>query len=454
MDFTSINPTTGETLKRYALWTDTELELALRLTADASTAWSSIRIAERCELLGNVAGALRKHTDVYASKITLEMGKPIREARAEIEKCAWACEFFAQNAEAFLRDEPVETDAKRSYVAFQPIGTVMGIMPWNYPFWQVFRCAAPALAAGNCVLLKHASNVPQCAEAIEDLFLQSGFPPGVFQWLRISHVQSDKLIEDARIHALSLTGGERAGRRIAALAGKNLKKTVLELGGSDPFVVLADADPEQAATAAVAARFQNCGQSCIAAKRFILIESVADEFLVRFKPKVEALAIGDPFREDTRIGPMARVDLREQVHRTVIESMRRGAVPLAGCRPLEGPGYFYAPSILDRAQPGMPAYEEELFGPVAVIVRASDEQEALNMANRHRYGLGASVWTRDPRKGEDFARRLQCGVAFVNGMVKSDPRMPFGGVKASGYGRELGIYGVREFTNIKSVWIG
>ncbi|HYE37776.1 NAD-dependent succinate-semialdehyde dehydrogenase [Methylocaldum sp.] len=453
MDLISINPTTGETQKRYASWTDIELEQAQQLTADASTAWQSTRIDERRELLENVAGALRSRLDFYASKITQEMGKPIREARAEIEKCTLACEFFAQNAERFLRDEPVETDASRSYVTFQPIGTVMGVMPWNFPFWQVFRFAVPVLMAGNCALFKHASNVPQCAETIEEVFLQSGVPSGVFQWLRISHAQSERLIEDARVHAVSLTGGEQAGRRIAALAGKSLKKTVLELGGSDPFVVLADADLEQAATVAVTARFRNCGQSCIAAKRFILIDSIADEFLTLFKRKVETLAIGDPSREETEIGPMAKSDLRDKIHRMVTESVRQGAVPLTGCHSMERAGFFYQPSILDRVQSGMPAYEEELFGPIAVIVHARGEQEALQKANQHRYGLGASVWTRDLPKGEDFARRLQCGAAFVNGMVKSDPRMPFGGVKNSGYGRELGIYGLREFTNIKSVWI-
>jgi succinate-semialdehyde dehydrogenase/glutarate-semialdehyde dehydrogenase len=454
MDFISINPTNGETIKRYAAWTDDELERALQLTADASPAWQSTRIAERSALLEKVAGELRNRSDFYAAIITQEMGKPIREARAEIEKCAWVSEFFAQKAEDFLQNEPVETDASRSYVVFQPLGTVLGIMPWNFPFWQVFRFAVPVLAAGNCALLKHASNVPQCAEAIEEVFLKSGFPSGAFQWLRISHAQSERVIEDTRVHAVSLTGGEQAGRQIAALAGKSLKKTVMELGGSDPFVVLADADLDLAATTAVTARFQNGGQSCIAAKRFILVESIADEFLTLFKQKVEVLAIGDPSREETRLGPMAKRDLRDGIHRTVAESIRQGAVPLLGCEPMEGPGYFYKPSILDRVRPGMPAYEEELFGPVAVIVRASDEREALHKANQHRYGLGASVWTRDREKGEDFARQLQCGAAFVNGMVKSDPRMPFGGVKDSGYGRELSIFGLREFTNIKSVWIG
>lgn len=454
MEFISINPTTGETVKRYAAWTENELEQAMRRTAETAPAWQSTRVDERCERLKAIAAELRNRSDAYASKITLEMGKPIQEAHAEIEKCAWVSEFFAENAERFLRDELVETDASRSYVAFQPLGTIMGVMPWNFPFWQVFRFAVPALAAGNCVLLKHASNVPQCAEAIEELFLRSNFPSGVFQWLRVSHAQSEQLIADSRIHAISLTGSEQAGRRIASLAGTSLKKTVLELGGSDPFVVLADADLELAATTAITARFQNCGQSCIAAKRFILVDAIADEFLALFKHKVQLLTVGDPSQEETRIGPMARSDLRDGIHRSVAESIRQGAVPVLGCKPVAGPGYFYEPSILDRVTPGMPAYEEELFGPVAVIVRARDEQEALTTANRHRYGLGASVWTRDRRKGEEFARRLQCGAAFVNGLVKSDPRMPFGGVKNSGYGRELGIYGLREFVNIKTVWIG
>ncbi|CAI8822477.1 NAD-dependent succinate-semialdehyde dehydrogenase [Methylocaldum szegediense] len=454
MDYISINPATGETLKRYTTWTEDELEQAMRQTAEAAPAWQSTRVGERCERLKAIAAELRNGLDAYASKITLEMGKPIQEARAEIEKCAWVSEYFAENAERFLRDEPAETDASRSYVTFQPLGTILGIMPWNFPFWQVFRSGIPALAAGNCVLLKHAWNVPQCAEAVEELFRRSDFPAGVFQWLRISHAQSEKLIDDARIHAISLTGSERAGKRIASLAGASIKKTVLELGGSDPFVVLADADLELAATTALTARFQNCGQSCVAAKRFILVDAIADEFLELFKHKVQSLTVGDPSWEETRIGPMARSDLRDSLHRLVAESIRQGAVPVLGCKPVEGPGYFYEPSILDQVTPGMPAYEEELFGPVAVVVRVRDEQEALTMANRHRYGLGASVWTRDPRKGEDFARRFQCGAAFVNGLVKSDPRVPIGGVKNSGYGRELSIYGLREFVNIKTVWIG
>jgi succinate-semialdehyde dehydrogenase/glutarate-semialdehyde dehydrogenase len=454
MDYISQNPATGKTVKHHAQWNDAELGQALRQTEEASRGWREAQAAERAAALARAAGVLRGNLGHYAGLITGEMGKPIRESRAEIEKCAWVCEFYAENAERFLNDEPAETDARRSYVAYQPLGTVLAVMPWNFPFWQVFRFAAPALAAGNCGLLKHAANVPRCAEAIEAVFAQAGFPSGVFRWLPISHAQAEKLIGGPQVQAVTLTGSERAGRRIAGLAGAALKKTVLELGGSDPFVVLEDADLDQAAETAVAARYQNCGQSCIAAKRFILVEAIADEFLARFRRQVEALPVGDPAREETRLGPMARSDLRETLHRQVAESIRGGAEPVIGCHPLDGPGFFYAPSILDQVRPGMPAYDDELFGPVAAVVRVRDEAEALETANRHRYGLGGSVWTRDIDRGEGFARRLQCGAAFVNAMVKSDPRLPFGGVKDSGYGRELGAFGLREFTNIKSVWIG
>jgi succinate-semialdehyde dehydrogenase/glutarate-semialdehyde dehydrogenase len=454
MDCISLNPATGETVKYYALWDDVELERALRRTEAVSPVWQAVSVRERGALLNRAAGVLRGNIEHYAALITGEMGKPIREARAEIEKCIWVCEFYADNAERFLQDEPAATDARLSYVAYQPLGTVLAVMPWNFPFWQVFRFAAPALAAGNCGVLKHAANVPRCAEAIEGVFEQAGFPFGVFRWLPISHVQAERIIADSRLHAVTLTGSERAGRRIAALAGAALKKSVLELGGSDPFVVLADADLDRAAETAVVARFQNCGQSCIAAKRFILEESIADEFLSRFRRRVEALPVGDPMREEIRIGPMARADLREGLHRQVAESVRHGAVPITGCRPLDGPGFFYSPSILDQVRPGMPAYDDELFGPVAAIVRVRDEEDALAIANRHRYGLSGSVWTEDPVRGDRFARRMQCGSAFVNGLVKSDPRLPFGGVKESGYGRELGVFGLREFVNIKSVWIG
>lgn len=454
MDYLSLNPATGKTVESYAMWDDATLAKALRVQEAAAPQWRAVPTRERATCLMAAAGLLRQNLESCARLITEEMGKPIVEARAEIEKCARGCEFYADNAERFLQSEEIETDARRSYVAYQPLGAVLAIMPWNFPFWQVFRFAAPALAAGNCGLLKHAPNVPRCAEAIEHILVQAGVPAGVFRWLPISHTQAERLIAAPQVHAVTLTGSERAGRRIASLAGAALKKTVLELGGSDPFVVLEDADLEQAVETAVTARYQNSGQSCIATKRFILIDAIADAFLDRFRRKVEGLTVGDPAREDTRIGPLARRDLRDNLHRQVAESIRGGAELLAGGEPLDGPGFFYRPSILDRVRTGMPAYDEELFGPVAAIVRAKDEAEALAIANRHHYGLGGSVWTRDPERGERFAREMQCGLAFVNGLVKSDPRLPFGGVKDSGYGRELGGFGLREFVNIKSVWIG
>ncbi len=454
MRYLTRNPATGALIQSRPAWSDAELAQALALTEQAAPLWRETPLDHRAALLRRTAELLRADIDSYAALVTLEMGKPIQEAREEIEKCALGCEFYADHAARWLADEPATTDARLSYVAYQPLGAVLAIMPWNFPFWQVFRFAAPALMAGNRGLLKHAPNVPGCAEAIESIFTAAGFPPGVFRWLPISHEQAEALIAGPGVQAVTLTGGERAGRRIAALAGAALKKTVLELGGSDPFVVLEDADLELASETAVTARFQNCGQSCIAAKRFILVDAIAEEFLARFTAKVEALNVGDPAREDTRIGPLARADLRDTLHRQVTESIRAGAAPLAGCAPLDGPGYFYAPSILDRVRPGMPAYDEELFGPVAAIARVRNEKEALAVANRHRYGLGGSVWTKDLERGERFARRLECGLAFVNGLVKSDPRLPFGGVKDSGHGRELGAFGLREFANVKTVWVG
>lgn len=453
MTFASINPATGERLADYPLWGEHELEQALAQTAAAAPDWQCSTCARRAEPMRRAAALLRGDHDRYALLIAMEMGKPIAEARAEVGKCAWACEFFAEHAERFLQAEAVATEARRSYVAYDPLGTVLAVMPWNFPFWQVFRCAVPALMGGNSVLLKHASNVPQCAEAIEQVFLEAGFPAGVFRWLRISSEQAESAIADPRIHAVTLTGSEQAGRRVASLAGASLKKTVLELGGSDPFVVLADADLEQAAAAAVTARFQNNGQSCIAAKRFVLVETIADEFVALFKEKVAALRIGDPLREETQLGPMARADLRPQLHRQVTESIGLGAAVLRGCEPIDGRGYFYRPSILDRVRPGMPVFDEEVFGPVAALIRVRDEAAALAVANRHRYGLGASVWTHDAARGESFARHLHAGAVTVNALVHSDPRLPFGGVKHSGYGRELGQAGIREFVNIKSVWV-
>jgi len=446
------NPATGETLKTFLALDNTQVDTVLQQVGTANIGWAATPIAERAACLQRAAQQLRAQRDRYAALITLEMGKPIREARAEVEKCATGCEFYAQNAERFLADEVIATDASNSYVAYQPLGTLLAIMPWNFPFWQAFRAAAPALAAGNTVLLKHASNVPQCALAIEEIF-QASFPANVLRTLLIGPEQAEKLIADARIHAVTLTGSEAAGRRIAAAAGSQLKKSVLELGGSDAFVVLADADLDEAARVAVASRFLNGGQSCIAAKRIILVESIAEDFLARFKQRLAQLKQGDPTREDTDLGPMARADLRDALHQQVTESINKGALPLMGCEPVAGPGYYYKVSLLDKVRPGMPAYDDELFGPVAAVIHAKDEADALRIANDSRFGLGGNVCTRDSKRGEIFARAMHCGQAFVNGMVKSDPHLPFGGVKASGYGRELALHGIREFVNIKTIWI-
>lgn len=449
----SINPATGEQIKAREAWQEDAIDAALEEVAGATPTWARSSVTERAGYLQQVAHTLRDRKTKLARLITLEMGKLSKEAEAEIEKCAWVCEYYAEHAPWFLADEHISSDAGDSRVIYQPLGTVLAVMPWNFPFWQVFRCAAPALAAGNTVVLKHASNVPECALAIEQLFIDTGLPQGVLRALLISSKQTEQVIADARVHAVSLTGSDFAGRAVAAAAGQALKKTVLELGGSDPFVVLEDADLETAVKTAVTARFQNNGQSCIAAKRFILVQQIAEAFLERFEAAVASLKPGDPNDPATSLAPMAREDLRRELHQQVQDSLAKGAKLLTGGVPLPGPGFFYAPTVLDRVAPGMPAYEEELFGPVASVIRATDEADALRIANDCRYGLAGCVWTEDPVRGERFARQLACGCAFVNGMVKSDPRLPFGGIKASGYGRELSLLGIREFVNAKTLWI-
>jgi succinate-semialdehyde dehydrogenase/glutarate-semialdehyde dehydrogenase len=450
--FLSVNPADGSTTEVQAFSSE-QLEGALQQAARAAPGWCATPIEQRSALMHRAAAVLRSNNEAFARMMTLEMGKPIREARAEVEKCALGCEYYADHGSAFLADEVIASDASRSLVAYQPLGTVLAIMPWNFPFWQVFRFAAPALVAGNTGLLKHASNVPQCALAIESVFTEAGFPAGVFRTLMIGSKQVAGVIEDARVHAVTLTGSESAGRQVAATAGAALKKSVLELGGSDPFIVLEDADLELAVETAVASRFLNTGQSCIAAKRFILVGDIAEPFLERFKTAVEALPTGDPLDESNRLGPMARHDLRDELHRQVVESIEQGAVAVTGCQPLAGPGAYYPPSILDQVRPGIRAYREELFGPVASIIRARDEADAIRIANDTDFGLGGSVWTVDSKRGEKIARQLQCGAAFVNGLVKSDPRLPFGGIKNSGYGRELSHHGIHEFVNAKTIWI-
>lgn len=453
MAFKSVNPATGQTVKIVETWNEMQLDQALAEVAAATPGWAARGFAERAAALHKVAAVLRSRRDELARIISLEMGKLIGEARGEIEKCAWVCEFYADHGAQFLADEIIESDAGRSLVAYQPLGTVLAVMPWNFPFWQVFRFAAPALMAGNTGLLKHASNVPGCALAIEEVFIEAGLPQGVFRTLLIPAGRVNRVIEDKRVHAVTLTGSEPAGRSVAAAAGAQIKKSVLELGGSDPFVILEDADLELTVKNAVTSRFLNAGQSCIAAKRFIPVAAIADEFVARFKAAVEELRCGDPLSESVTLAPMARLDLREDLHQQVIESITKGAVAVTGCTPMPGDGAYYQASILDRVVPGMRAYREEFFGPVALVLRAQDEADAVRIANDSPFGLGGSVWTRDSARGERVARQIQSGAVFVNGLVKSDPRLPFGGVKRSGYGRELAQHGIREFVNAKTIWI-
>jgi len=453
MSFCSRNPATGEVLAEYDTWDPVRIEQALATATETQPAWAARPFAERRALLARAAAVLRERREHYARLVTSEMGKLYREALGEVDKCALACDYYAEHGERFMADEAIESDAGKSFVAYQPLGVVLAVMPWNFPLWQVIRFAAPALMAGNVGLLKHASNVPQCALALEEVFREAGFPAGCFQTLMISASQVEGVLRDPRVAAATLTGSEPAGRSVAAVAGSEIKKTVLELGGSDAFVVLEDADLHWAVEQAVTSRFLNAGQSCIAAKRFIVVDAVAEAFVAAFRRGVEALRPGDPLDEATTLAPLARRDLRDELHEQVTESIAAGAVAVTGCGPLAGEGSFYQPSILDHVAPGMPAYGEELFGPVAIVMRARDEEDAVRLANDSRFGLGGSVWTRDAARGERVARRLECGCAFVNGLVKSDPRLPFGGVKASGYGRELSRHGMHEFVNAKTIWI-
>ena len=454
MSLVAINPATGEEIFRATGHRPQQVEAILADAANAAPAWRDLGVEARCKLLEQAAQQLDAKRDELANLMSLEMGKLIGEAKAEIEKCAKACRYYAEHAPGFLADEPIETDASRSLVTYQPLGTVLAVMPWNFPFWQAIRCAAPAMAAGNTVLLKHASNVPQCAVAIERVFEEAGFPEGVFRTLLVGSGAVDDLVADRRIHAVSLTGSDTAGRAIGKTAGEHLKKSVLELGGSDAFIVLADADLDEAVAHGVKSRFQNAGQSCIAAKRFILEDTIADEFLKRFAAAAAELVPGDPRASDTTLAPMARTDLRDELHAQVTDAIEKGAKVVMGCAPLDRPGAFYAASVLSGIAPGMRAWEEELFGPVALAITVSDADAAIEVANGSPLGLGGTVFTNDKDRGEALARRLACGSAFVNGMVKSDPRLPFGGVKDSGYGRELSRHGLMEFVNAKTLWIG
>ena len=454
MSMEVINPATGERVREYAELRVDETRLAVDNCHAAYLEWRNTSFAERATLMHRAAGILRERQEQYARLMAVEMGKPIAGGRAEVEKCAWVCDYYAEKAAAFLADEPVPTEASRSYTAYRPRGVVLAVMPWNFPLWQVFRFAAPALMAGNAGLLKHASNVPGSALAIEEVFRDAGFPPDVFRTLLIGSGGVAAVIDHPHVTAVTLTGSTPAGRAVARRAGEALKKTVLELGGSDPYVILADADLETAATACATSRLINSGQSCIAAKRFIVVDAVREQFERLFVDALRAAKMGDPLEEDTVVGPQARHDLRDELHQQVLDSLARGARLLLGGEVPEGPGAFYPPTALTDVVPGMPAYDEELFGPVASIIRVADEAEAIRVANDSIFGLGAAVFTRDVARGETIARdHLEAGAAFVNTSVKSDPRLPFGGIKESGYGRELAAFGIREFVNIKTVYV-
>ena len=451
---TTINPATGQPLAQHGIHPPEALEATLAAAASAQRSWAKVPIRQRVQLLTSVAVALRKNKDHFANLITQEMGKPIVEAEAEIEKSAWTCDFYAEAAEAYLADIPVKSNASESRVVFSPLGVVLAVMPWNYPFWQFIRFAAPALAAGNATLLKHANNVPQCALALEAVFREAGASVGLVSTLLIDASTVSSVLSDSRVAAVTLTGSTAVGKLVASQAASLMKKQVLELGGSDPFIVLADADLEAAAAAAVKARFSNTGQSCISAKRFIVQEEVADRFVQLFCEGVRELKVGDPQNRGTTVGPMARASLREELHAQVLRTLDAGATLAQGGHFIQGPGFFYEPTVLDHVSESMAAATEETFGPVAAVMRVRNADEAVSLANNTEFGLGASIWTSNVEHGVQLALQIEAGAVFVNGLVASDPRLPFGGVKQSGYGRELGEFGIREFTNIKTLWIG
>jgi succinate-semialdehyde dehydrogenase/glutarate-semialdehyde dehydrogenase len=449
-----VNPATGEHVETVETHTDAEVDELLGAAHERYLSWREVPMHERCQLMANAADVLRENEEAYAQLMTEEMGKPITGARSEVEKCAWVCEHYAEHAQAYLQDEtlpsPPEAEAK---VVHEPLGVVMAVMPWNYPFWQVFRFAAPNLVAGNVGVLKHASNVPGCAQAIAEVFREAGFPEECFQTLLVSGSKANEIIEDERVRAVTLTGSEPAGRAVAETAGRELKKTVLELGGADPFIVLDDADVDAAVKRGVTARLLNSGQSCIAAKRFVVHDAVYDEFIEAFVAEMEARTVGDPTDEATDVGPQAREDLMAELHDQVERSVRDGATVECGGEPLDREGYFYPPTVLTDVPPDAAAACEETFGPVAAVFRVDSERDAIDLANDSTLGLGASVWTEDLKRGERIAREIEAGCTFVNELTKSDPRVPFGGIKDSGYGRELAQHGITEFVNEKTVWV-
>lgn len=451
----TINPATGKVLKEYQEMDFKEIDSIIRNANSAQKKWKAKSFDERAEHLRNMAEILKERKQELSELMAREMGKPLAQGVSEAEKCAWVCEYYADNAESFLRDDVTETDASKSYVTFNPLGVVLAIMPWNFPFWQLFRFAAPALMAGNGAILKHSENTTGCALEIEKIIHDAGIPKDLFRTIIRDKSGMKEVIQHEGVAAVTLTGSTRAGKAVASQAGEALKKTVLELGGSDPYVILEDADIKKAAETCVTSRLINSGQSCIAAKRFIVTEKVYDEFVEEFTRLMKAKKVGDPFEEDTDVGPQARGDLRDGLHDQVQESVNKGAKILLGGEKPTGDGAYYPVTILDNVKPGMPAYEEELFGPVAAMIKVKDEEEAIKVANDTNFGLGAAVFSEDLSKAEDIAaNKLEAGCCFVNEFVKSDPRLPFGGIKQSGYGRELSLYGIREFVNAKTVYVG
>ena len=453
MPIASVNPATGETIKTFESLDEVQIDDKLQRGADTFSSYHRTAFKERESMMTRAAEILETEKNDFARLMTVEMGKPIKGAVGEAEKCAWVCRYYAETGRQHLADKLIETNAKKSYVRFEPLGPVLAVMPWNFPFWQVFRFAAPALMAGNVGLLKHASNVPQCALAIEDIFRRAGFPVGAFQTLLVGSDGVQRILEDRRVVAATLTGSEPAGRSVAGIAGKQVKKTVLELGGSDPFIVMPSADMQEAVTTAVKARTINNGQSCIAAKRFIIAADIYDEFERSFVEEMQALRVGDPLDEATDIGPLATEQILKDVDEQVKTSVAAGGHILTGGKKLDRPGNFFPPTVLANIPHGSPAYCEEIFGPVALLFRVNNIDDAIELANATTFGLGSAAWTNDPDEQERFIEELEAGSVFINGMVASDPRLPFGGIKHSGYGRELGEFGIREFVNVKTVWI-
>jgi succinate-semialdehyde dehydrogenase / glutarate-semialdehyde dehydrogenase len=453
MAIASINPATGETLREFSAFSAQQIEQKLQLAADTFRTYRRTSFADRSRMMMRAAEILESEKQQFGRTMTLEMGKPLKAAIGEAEKCAWVCRYYAENAERHLADQVIETNAKKSYVHFQPLGPVLAVMPWNFPFWQVFRFAAPALMAGNVGLLKHSSNVPQCALAIEEIFARAGFPQGAFQTLLIGSGAVENILKDPRVVAATLTGSEPAGRSVASIAGKEIKTTVLELGGSDPFIVMPSANFDVAVTTAVKARTINNGQSCIAAKRFIVADEIYNDFEERFVSEMKSLRIGDPMDESTDIGPLATPQIRDDLVEQVNKAAAAGARVLTGGKKLDGPGNFYEPTVLVNVDPSAPVSCEEIFGPVAMLFRVANVDEAIRLADATPFGLGAAAWTNDANEQARFIDEIEAGCVFINGMVASDPRLPFGGIKHSGYGRELAEFGIREFVNIKTVWI-